>query len=1375
MLHSLCQSIHPATTVEHSIKCNFYNADETNLVVAGANQLTVYRIEAKLLEFCQSFELYGYVASLQKIAFTNKRDSLVLSFHDAKLSIVEYDPEIHDLKTISMHYFEDEDLKDGRVTNHLYAPIVRVDPEGRCIAMLVYGRHIVILPIDKDEDDLEHELYDSSSSSSPDLSHSNHIDHVHKPVMGQVVPLRPTPTSFKSPLLPSYKLDLTEDFCGEKIDNIVDVQFLHNYNDPTLVILHEPVRTWSGRVAVRQDTFAIVALSMNLHQRLQPIIWSVNNLPFDCLKILPVPKPIGGLLVVACNELIYLNQSVPAFGMAFNTFSKDGSSFPLHEAKSESGDKVDYINISLDLSQSVFLSHNKILFILKDGDIFLVTLYNDDMRSIKNFNFERVGSTVQPNCVTLCENNLLFIGSHVGDSILAEIVGDLKSVENLDAYEDETDSMISNEEKEPVNIYEHDQLLSTSSSGCICYGEATNLSEGLRNDHKDPNLELVLASGHHKNGSVCVLQRTIKPVVEDTYELKVCGELWGAKPSKWSDNSNFRLFLNRDNETMVFSTIGELKELPREENSYKTNEPSIFAANVCECNLTIQVMPKFVQLLSDDKVVDSITIDEEICDVTMSDPHVIALTTSGQILHIQVGQSPDDMLDDAAKYCISCRPVGPLTDSKIISLCLYEDTSGLFTCGSTSNQVEDHQMDELDYGDDDEDDAINHAGSISQKSLWLLLVDERGVLEIFSVPEFHLAYLVDNFPSAPSVITDNLKLFITDLDESLPKTKEILMCSMGRSRKKPLLFVRSELELVIYEVYKFSATEVANHLKIRFKKLRSLLLDTVVPYEYRTDIDVRYQNHRKHDKLPNLKERWLQRRHWLRKFEGIGTYGGVFLGGFKPHWFIMTDRCELRCHPMNIEGAIYAFSQYDKDNFIYFNEFRELRIARLPSELNLDSYWPMRKRNFRETVHFVNYHVDRKVYCVVTSKPTPCLKIMKVGSEPDSMKVDDLERECGYIPPMIEKFMLRLYDSETWAEIPDCEIEFDEWEQVTCVRNVSLASEGTQSGLKGFLAVSTNYCYGEDVPNRGRIWILDLIEVVPEPDRPLTKNKIKKVYCQEQKGPVTTLSHTCGLLMSAVGQKIYLWQLKEEQLDGVAFIDTQIYIHCAASIKNLILVSDVCKSVSLLRYQQETRTLSMVCRDPRPLEVFACDFVIDNETLTFIVADSEKNIFIFAHDPESEESLGGTRLIRRADFHLGANIISFSRIRGKVPSVFSNDPNEVFYCQRKQMTMFCTVDGGVGFVFPIHESIYQQFQLLQNEMANALPHAAGLNPKAWRYMKQSRPSLSTPCRGIIDGDIINRFLMLSSKERNDLSRKIGTSTEKILADIQIIQESTMYF
>ena len=65
---------------------------------------------------------------------------------------------------------------------------------------------------------------------------------------------------------------------------------------------------------------------------------------------------------------------------------------------------------------------------------------------------------------------------------------------------------------------------------------------------------------------------------------------------------------------------------------------------------------------------------------------------------------------------------------------------------------------------------------------------------------------------------------------------------------------------------------------------------------------------------------------------------------------------------------------------------------------------------------------------------------------------------------------------------------------------------GTVSGFKGYIVVGTTNCYGEECTSRGRILILDLVDVVPEPGQPLTKTKVKTIYDKEQKGPVTAMA-----------------------------------------------------------------------------------------------------------------------------------------------------------------------------------------------------------------------------------------------------------------------------
>lgn len=73
----------------------------------------------------------------------------------------------------------------------------------------------------------------------------------------------------------------------------------------------------------------MVAISLNIQQRVHPIIWTVTSLPFDCTRVLPIKKPIGGCLIVAINSLIYLNQSVPPYGVSLNSTADHSTNFPL--------------------------------------------------------------------------------------------------------------------------------------------------------------------------------------------------------------------------------------------------------------------------------------------------------------------------------------------------------------------------------------------------------------------------------------------------------------------------------------------------------------------------------------------------------------------------------------------------------------------------------------------------------------------------------------------------------------------------------------------------------------------------------------------------------------------------------------------------------------------------------------------------------------------------------------------------------------------------------------------------------------------------------------------------------------------------------------
>ena len=78
--------------------------------------------------------------------------------------------------------------------------------------MLIYGKKLVVLPFRKD------------------------------PVLDETEV--PENLKSKTPILSSYMIVLKT--LEEKMDNIIDLQFLYGYYEPTLLILYEPVRTFPG-------------------------------------------------------------------------------------------------------------------------------------------------------------------------------------------------------------------------------------------------------------------------------------------------------------------------------------------------------------------------------------------------------------------------------------------------------------------------------------------------------------------------------------------------------------------------------------------------------------------------------------------------------------------------------------------------------------------------------------------------------------------------------------------------------------------------------------------------------------------------------------------------------------------------------------------------------------------------------------------------------------------------------------------------------------------------------------------------------------------------------------------------------------------------
>uniref|UniRef100_A0A674ANA7 Cleavage and polyadenylation specificity factor subunit 1 n=1 Tax=Salmo trutta TaxID=8032 RepID=A0A674ANA7_SALTR len=1431
-MYAVYRQAHSPTAIEFSVYCNFISNEEKNLVVAGTSQLYVYRIihdveqlipdlgqkhYTEKLEQVACFSLFGNVMSMASVQLVGaNRDALLLSFKDAKLSVVEYDPGTHDLKTLSLHFFEEPELRDGFVQN-LHIPMVRVDPENRCAVMLVYGTQLVVLPFRKD----------------------TLTDEQEGVVEGP-----------KSSFLPSYIIDVRE--LDEKLLNIVDMKFLHGYYEPTLLILYEPNQTWPGRVAVRQDTCSIVAISLNIMQKVHPVIWSLSNLPFDCTQVMAVPKPIGGVVVFAVNSLLYLNQSTTGT-----------TAFPLRIQEE--------VKITLDCSQSTFIGSDKMVISLKGGEIYVLTLITDGMRSVRAFHFDKAAASVLTTCMMTMEPGYLFLGSRLGNSLLLKYTEKYQeNPEKPPAEEDKGKEEETDEEKQvnwfdfssynqlpdevdEIEVYGSevasgtqlatysfevcDSILNIGPCAGASMGEPAFLSEEVLFILDDPVFPSCHCSATIDDCFVWPFQRSIRPQVVTTFELPGCHDMWtvisnemkekGKKkdkpppaPVEGDKKKHGFLILSREDSTMILQTGQEIMEL--DTSGFATQGPTVFAGNIGDNKYIIQVSPMGIRLLEGVTQLHFIPVDlgSPIVQCSVADPYVVIMTADGVVTMFVL--KTDSYMGKTHRLALQKPQIA--AQPRGITLCTFRDVSGMFTTENKqtchtkdqdtmfksqsetetiiqdlSNTVDDEE--EMLYGDcnpagitptkDESHPGYRPSGALgggsegrsgrAEPTHWCMMVRENGVMEIYQLPDWRLVFLVKNFPVGQRVLVDSSagqsaaqgegkKEEVTRQGE-IPLVKEVALVSLGNNHCRPYLLVHVEQELLIYEAFPYDQQQAQSNLKVRFKKMPHNINFREKKSKVKKDKKAEGQAGPSEEGPVVVKGRVAR----FRYFEDISGYSGVFICGPSPHWMLVTSRGALRLHPMTIDGPIDSFSPFHNINcpkgFLYFNKQGELRISVLPTYLSYDAPWPVRKIPLRCTVHYVSYHVESKVYAVCTSVKDPCTRIPRMTGE--EKEFETIDRDERYIPPQQENFSIQLISPVSWEAIPNTRIDLEEWEHVTCMKTVALRSQETVSGLKGYIAAGTCLMQGEEVTCRGRILILDVIEVVPEPGQPLTKNKFKVLYEKEQKGPVTALCHCSGYLVSAIGQKIFLWSLKDNDLTGMAFIDTQLYIHQMFSIKNFIVAADVMKSISLLRYQPESKTLSLISRDAKPLEVYSVEFMVDNNQLGFLVSDRDQNISVYMYLPEAKESFGGMRLLRRADFNVGAHVNAFWRMpcRGALDTA----TKKTLAWDNKHITWFATLDGGIGLLLPMQEKTYRRLLMLQNALTTMLPHHAGLNPKAFRMLHADRRQLQNAVRNILDGELLNKYLYLSTMERSELAKKIGTTSDIILDDLLEVDRVTAHF
>ncbi|KAI4193345.1 MAG: hypothetical protein LQ350_008363 [Teloschistes chrysophthalmus] len=1217
------------TAVTHSLSLNFTSASANNLVIAKTSLLQIFSLKNVLIEASHAtsiadqarrasangpgsanplsgglqrgerasttklvlvaqYELSGTVTSLARISIPSTKpggEALLVSLRNAKVSLVEWDPERYGISTISIHLYERDDTQGNPWDPDLEDQVsyITVDPRSRCAALRFGARHLAILPFHQGGDDLAMDDSDSDidgEKTEPIASHAKSTEGKR--------------TADRTPYGASFVVSMLA--LEPSLLHPRHLAFLHEYREPTFGILSSQIASSISLFPERHDTLSYTVITLDLEQRASTALLSVSNLPYDLFKVVPLGAPTGGSLLMGDNELIHVDQAGKTNGVAVNEFAKIGTSFAL----------ADQSDLKFRLEGAAIEplgpDSSELLLIMATGELAIVG-FKIDGRSVSGLTVRRVleqngGGTLLagPSCASCLGRGRMFVGSEDADSV---VLGWSRRLDKLKRQRSTTE-MEANEEVEVSDVEDdidddddddlyaapsaeekkelvptpatpdqtddyrfraHDYLENFGPIRAVAFGKP---HMGLVSDNKTATAtndrELLATAGRGRAGALTTFRQAIDPYVLEQHLLPNVTRLFPVSGSKSSagqhrDRDNFHNYVltsttktDDDARSAVYSLtssgLQEVRDTDFDPEAGATLDVGTFNSG----SRIVQVLSS--ELRSYDAnfglaqifpLADETTgAEPKVVSASFADPYLLLIRDDEKITLLRVDESGD--LDEVEQD-------PSLQEKNFRSGSLYDDIKGFFRLES-----------ELETEDD--------AGTV----LMFLLTVEGG-LQIYSLPSLEqCVYKADGLSFLPPFLTPEFSVRRSQAKESLV---QILVTDLGDvSQRAPYLILRSATDdAIIYQPFQSPKPDTR---------------DTTLHF-----LKVSTPRFAKNSTSPGYDADDEKTREPVRAISDCSGYSTVFLPGESPAFILKSASSPPRM--LNIR---------DQKGSVIF--------AQLPADCRYHTGWVTHKIPLGEDIHAVDYH-DPSAACVVGVSRKVDFQLPEDETHPEWTS------ESTSFLPQIEQGSIKLLDRRTCTIIE--EYPLSTAEVVMCIKAMHLAiSEHTQERQR-LVAVGTAIIRGEDLPALGRIYVFNVIKVVPELDRPETGHRLKLIAKEEVKGAVTALSEvgTQGFLLAAQGQKCMVRGLKEDgSLLPVAFMDMQCYTSVVKELKGtgMCLMGDVVKGCWFAGYFEEPYQLRLFGKSATKMEVLAADFLPNGKTLYLIVADADSVIHILQFDPK---------------------------------------------------------------------------------------------------------------------------------------------------------------
>ncbi|KAI9805396.1 MAG: hypothetical protein M1825_000647 [Sarcosagium campestre] len=1406
----------PPTAVTHSLSFPFTSADSLNLVVAKTSLLQIFKVKSVSKEvdtavsardastgdnvqplerraqkgegadasflvadivlqraeryhdtklvLVAEYPLSGTVTSLARVKILESKsgaEALLVAFRDAKLSLIQWDPECHAIATISIHYYEREDLQGSPWAPDLSQCInyLTVDPSSRCAALKFGRRNLAILPFHQLGDDLVMDDYDPDQDGErPEVTSGAAISKSD----GEETSRTPYGASF---VLPISALD-------PNLIYPIHLAFLHEYREPTFGILSSSVATSSSLLYERRDLLSYTVFTLDLEQRASTTLLSVSGLPYDLSRVIPLPVPIGGALLVGGNELIHVDQSGKTNGVAVNAFARECTSFGMADQSS--------LNMRLEgcVIDQIGVDNGDLLMILGTGELAIIS-FRLDGRSVSGFSVQKVaaqngGELIKT--VASCTSNLvrgrMFIGSEDGDSFILgwargstqaskvarhgtdEVEEDVFFDEAaMEDYDDDLYSADDAEVRRPArqNTNEsgsnhevsadllfriHDRMLNLAPLSDITLGQQvqpTNTGVADNVDVSSNDLGLVVAYGRDRAGGVAVLRQDLEPTIIGRFIFPEARGIWSVRAKRpvakglipsssstagnvsldggYSSHEGFDRFMivsklssNGVEESYVYALTStgfeEMKGTEFDPAAGGTVDVGVLGNGT----RVVQVLKSEIRSYDGNLGLAQILPLTE--DITGNEPKVLKASFSDSYLSI--------IREDESATVVKCDESGDLeelecpdsfSESKWISASLYYDKDGFFS-----------------------------AKVAEKASTLLFLLNVEGTLQIYNLPDLtNPLYTTPAVGYLPPVLSSDYAIRRAIARE---KIREIIVADLGDNiATTPYLIIRTEHDdLIFYEPFHTPPDPESSSTvpSLRFLKTPNPRLSRTPPASS--------------DGTSTTTTTSSSHATSLRAISNLGGYATVSVSGKSPGFILKTAKSLPRLLNLKNDG-VRGLSGFNtggcERGCVYVDYDGAVRVAQLPSDLNFTELgWAVKRVELDEQVDALSYHPPSASYAVGTST-----KI-----EYELPKDDDFHREWAReaIPfkPLVDQSTLQLLNPITWGIVDTYALK--PHELILCITTATLEVSEHTHARKSLIAVGTSCTAATDLASRGAIYIFDVIPVVPTPGKPETSIKLKLLVREECKGAITALSEvgTQGFLLVAQGQKCMVRGLKEDNtLLPVAFMDMNCYVSVAKCLprSGMCIMGDALRGLWFVGYSEEPYKMTLFGKSSTRFEVIDANFFPDGDALYIIVADPDCNLHVLQFDPEHPKSLTGTQLLHHRTFHTGHFTSSLT------PIPLSTNP-------RSSLLLHASSTGALAALVPVAEPTYRRLAAIASALSAGLDHRCGLNPRGYRGGSG----------GVLDGNLLARWAEVAVGRRWEIEGKIDSTAEEVRRDIRAV-------